>query len=365
MSASNQPAVIEESNTGTSGDNVVRLRGLPWTATENDLVNFFSGITIQPNGITFQLNSEGKPTGEAYVQLATKRDFDEATARHKNYMGSRYIEVFASSTADFKKYLKAANYSSSSPHHPPPHRGYRSSNYSPPRKPHGYSHHLSRQSPDSLYPPSESRIIRMRGLPYSVSVFDILDFFYNLDITEEDIIICKKPNGLITGEGFLRLYSNEDVHLAMKKHKERIGSRYIELFPSNEAELESYSQSYYDEHHHHHHPPPPPPHHEPYYRDRERDRDHRDRERDHRDRDIHPYHREGSSGSGRSYHLDYHSKPSGSSRGDLYPHPHHHHGDWPPPLPDHHHHLPPSPPYSGSRHFVIRMRGNTVQCNAL
>lgn len=305
------------------GDYVVRVRGLPWRASESDLTNFFSGISMQPNGITFQMNSAGRPTGEAYVQLASKLDLEEALTRHKKYMDNRYIEVFASSLVDLKKNTSSSSNSSSSHHHhshssyhpksPPRHR-YRA--YSPPPRSSHYSerhHHPHRHhphhSPEKMYH-SESKVIRMRGLPYSVTVYDILDFFYGLDITEEDIIICKKPNGLITGEGYIRLYSSEDVHLAMKKHKEMIGNRYIELFPSSEGELDSYTDKYYEE--------------DSYYR-----------ERDHRDREPSYRHRDGG-GSRSGGYLDYKS-----SRDDY--------ADWS----RGHSGYPPSP----QRHFVIRMRG--------
>jgi RNA recognition motif-containing protein len=88
---------------------IVRLRGLPWTCSENDVVNFFLGIPIVPNGVHFVRNAHGKATGEAFVQLHTQESVHFALQRHKKMMGRRYIEVFKSSPVDMSNHLGRAD----------------------------------------------------------------------------------------------------------------------------------------------------------------------------------------------------------------------------------------------------------------
>eukprot|EP00667_Euglena_gracilis_P013733 EG_transcript_14181 len=82
---------------GAGGDFVVRLRGLPFRATEADIVAFFAGLNVAQSVIVF---SGGRPSGEAYVELRDKLSFDGALQRNRQLMGSRYIEVFPASRVE-------------------------------------------------------------------------------------------------------------------------------------------------------------------------------------------------------------------------------------------------------------------------
>lgn len=74
----------------------IRIRGLPWSTTKRDILNFFHGVHIL-NGedgihlITLAL-TPNRPLGEAYIQLATQRDLEMAHNFDRKNLGSRYIE---------------------------------------------------------------------------------------------------------------------------------------------------------------------------------------------------------------------------------------------------------------------------------
>lgn len=75
---------------------LIRIRGLPWSATKKEIVQFFDGVNILngENGVHLITLSGNKsrPLGEAYIQLASEDDFNKAQNFHRQNMGQRYIE---------------------------------------------------------------------------------------------------------------------------------------------------------------------------------------------------------------------------------------------------------------------------------
>ena len=44
------------------------------------------------NGIHFTYVRDGRPSGEAYIELESEEDLEKALSRDKHHMGKRYIE---------------------------------------------------------------------------------------------------------------------------------------------------------------------------------------------------------------------------------------------------------------------------------
>ena len=224
---------------------VVRLRGLPWQITEEDIVGFFSGAVVLPNGVFFRRDSSGRPTGEGYVRLESQKDVDEALKCHKNYIGKRYIEVFSSSMDEWNRATASSSFNrnySTSFNNTSGNDGYsrfnRRGNRGSYHNHHTHHHH---QHVD-YYPPlnfSEGYVIRMRGLPFSASIEDVLNFFHGLNVSSSDVFVLTKPSGSVTGDAYVRFHSSREFNDALALHNSRIGRRYIELFKSSNDELSS------------------------------------------------------------------------------------------------------------------------------
>eukprot|EP00775_Hariotina_reticulata_P013581 gene13581-13706_t len=73
--------------------NVLRLRGLPFSAQKEDIVS----VHI--------ITDYGRPTGVALVEFASPADAQAAAVKDKQMMGTRYIEVFPSSREELQRYL--------------------------------------------------------------------------------------------------------------------------------------------------------------------------------------------------------------------------------------------------------------------
>jgi len=82
--------------------NCIRLRGMPYSATIDQIMDFLGeiGFCIQQHGIHMVLNPQGRPSGDAFIQMQNVENASQAAQDvnkggcHKKHMGDRYVEVF-------------------------------------------------------------------------------------------------------------------------------------------------------------------------------------------------------------------------------------------------------------------------------
>ena len=74
----------------------MRLRGLPYSATSRDVINLLHDckVTDSDKGIRFSFAPDGRPSGEAFVELASEEDVSKALEHNNEHMGKRYVEIF-------------------------------------------------------------------------------------------------------------------------------------------------------------------------------------------------------------------------------------------------------------------------------
>ncbi|KAF8560830.1 hypothetical protein P879_11697 [Paragonimus westermani] len=207
-----QPAIVRK--TETVDDNlVVRARGLPWQATDMDIARFFSGLNIAPGGISLVLSDIGRRNGEALVQFTQPEQRDLALRKHKHHMGQRYIEVYAASGRDFVTFAGVETTEA--------------------------EEFLKR------FTSLDQALIRMRGLPYTATEADILQFFANANCPvqygEAGVLFVNRRSGQATGDAFVMFETQALAAEALKSHRQHIGNRYIELFKSTPAEVNQVS----------------------------------------------------------------------------------------------------------------------------
>ncbi|XP_056135535.1 G-rich sequence factor 1 [Lampris incognitus] len=193
-----------------ASDGMVRLRGIPFSCTEDDIIQFFSGLDIVENGVTIILNHRGRNSGEAYVQFASQVMADEALQRDREVIGNRYIEVFPSRSSE-----------SCSPANP----------LSPPNNVVASQPSLETSSLHRASRPLYH--VHIRGLPFKANGHDIVQFFSPLALSK--ILIEYRPNGKPSGEADVYFRSHQDAVSAMSRDKMHMGERYIELFLNSEV----------------------------------------------------------------------------------------------------------------------------------
>ena len=70
----------------------LRMRGLPFRATKEDVEAFFHPLPVAD--IRFTVDKDGRPSGRAYVDFNSEEDKREAMERNGDCIGKRYIELF-------------------------------------------------------------------------------------------------------------------------------------------------------------------------------------------------------------------------------------------------------------------------------
>ncbi|MGH0170240.1 UNVERIFIED_CONTAM: hypothetical protein FKN15_078056 [Acipenser sinensis] len=150
------------------------------------------------DGIHLTLNRDGKPSGEAFIELDYEEDVQKALEKHRQYLGPRYVEVYEVMNSEAETFLK--------------------------------------QSVDS---PVNDGVVRLRGLPFSCTETDVIHFFEGLDVTANGVTLVTDRRGRNTGLAFVEFSSPEMADQALLKHRETMGSRYIEVFPSSKIEIQT------------------------------------------------------------------------------------------------------------------------------
>ncbi|RMC15149.1 hypothetical protein DUI87_07331 [Hirundo rustica rustica] len=165
---------------------VIRARGLPWQSSDQDIARFFKGLNIAKGGAALCLNAQGRRNGEALVYKATGEDF---------------LKIAGGTSNEVAQFLSKEN----------------------------------------------QVIVRMRGLPFNVTTEEVLTFFgQHCPVTggKEGVLFVTYPDSRPTGDAFVLFACEEYAQNALKKHKDLLGKRYIELFRSTAAEVQQVLNRY-------------------------------------------------------------------------------------------------------------------------
>lgn len=191
---------------------VLRLRGLPWTSNSSDIQKFFSEyVEIQDpdTNILLVLNFHGRSTGEAYVRFPSVEDTQLAMKKDRDNIGTRYIELFPASVEEMEK-----------------------------------SRSIMERELKEL---GNSSVVRMRGIPQGSQEDAIRKFFEGLDEKIVKTLLLPKESSRGPCGAYVEFQSPDIVDEALKRNKEKIGNRYIELFRGTKAEMsaaERYVEDY-------------------------------------------------------------------------------------------------------------------------
>ncbi|NXA23389.1 GRSF1 factor, partial [Ibidorhyncha struthersii] len=217
-------------------DGVVLLRGLPFSSTEEDIADFFSGLKI--SDIAFVYRGERR-TGEAFVQFAAPEMAAKALLRHREYMGNRYIEVYVSRKHQMQRHVPYDRHMVTYPRVRKEHeavseeRGLSNAGGSDSEKSCREGTESSGSVLESGNISSSLHFVHVRGFPTQTSAQDIIDFFAPLKPTR--IMVEYNSHGDAT-EADVHFASQEDAVAAMAKEGSQLQCSAIELFLNKHPE---------------------------------------------------------------------------------------------------------------------------------
>ncbi|CAH8334501.1 unnamed protein product [Eruca vesicaria subsp. sativa] len=84
---------------------ILRLRGLPFSAGKEDILDFFKDFDLSEDSVHVTVNGEGRPTGDAFVEFRGGEESRAAMVKDRKMLGSRYIELFPSSVEELEDAL--------------------------------------------------------------------------------------------------------------------------------------------------------------------------------------------------------------------------------------------------------------------
>jgi len=197
--------------------------------------------------VNLQLNADGVPSGECFVEFESLQALAEALQRNRQVMGHRYVVVQQVGKAEIDQ-LAAQGKLGKLPSPPPAPAPMAKAPVTAAQKvaaasaANGSAGGARSARPASAASKDRSGqvasgegagsavVVKMRGLPYSATDVEIADFFGGLRITPGGVSIGRDANGRPSGEAHVEFCTESDAQAAMGLNRQRIGSRYIELF---------------------------------------------------------------------------------------------------------------------------------------
>lgn len=199
--------VVDPNVIQNTENKVLRMGGLPYSATEKEVFEFFEVGKLTPAGVHLVSDiATGYATGKAFVEFESEEEIVAAMGLNRNEIGDRYIELFRATMRELKKVVGLETEETNEVHLATDMGG------------------QDRGGQGDAY-------IRMKGLPWRTTQSDISNFFKDVGVCPTKIHL--KEDG---SEGFVEFHS-ADISKAMSRNKSYIGSRYVDLFRVSYNEL--------------------------------------------------------------------------------------------------------------------------------
>eukprot|EP00064_Thunnus_orientalis_P008130 superscaffoldBa00000949_g8153 len=198
----------------------VFLKGMPFSVTEKDVLNFFSGLLVDE--IVLLKNQKGQNNGRGLVRFATREDASEGLRRDRKYMGSRYVEVYTTTEDDWHRAVGSNT------------AGKVERERSPVRSQRNPQYHARSQSPlaqRSTASSNEEYCVFLENLSYAVEKDDIKKFFRNARLEDDQILYMIGNDGRRTRSAFVLFKSLRDYSDATTYDKVMFFNRWVFVRP--------------------------------------------------------------------------------------------------------------------------------------
>lgn len=197
---------------------VVKMKGLPFKATTEDVIKFFLSFTLKGDHIYFKRHPDGRPNGEAFVLFENPEEARRATQKDRETFGEkfgdRYVRVYPTLESDVSD-MQSAVLQQNMVHQ---------------QAGHGHVH-------------SDS-VVKIKSLPFDATQLDIIQFFEGLRLKPNGVQLVVRSDNKPTGEAFVDFENSEEATKGIreKDHKifsEKFGDRYVRLIQVSRKEMQA------------------------------------------------------------------------------------------------------------------------------
>ncbi|KAM4580346.1 RNA binding motif protein 12Bb [Odontesthes bonariensis] len=203
----------------------VFLSGMPFSVTEGEIREFFGGLLIDE--IVLMKNRIGQNNGKGFVNFSTREDALEALKRHKQYIGTRYIEVFTTTLHDWQRATGripiAVNTGENFERGRSPVRNQ--------RNPHYHARSRSPVPQRHIAPSDEEYCVLLENLSFAVEKEDLKQLFHNAKLENDQILHLTDSNGKRTRSAFVLFKSLRDYCEALSHEKRQFSNRWVYTRP--------------------------------------------------------------------------------------------------------------------------------------
>lgn len=196
----------------------IKMRGLPFKASREDVVAFFQGWSLSEEAVFLLRHLDGRPNGEAFVVFENPSEARRATHKDRQTFGEkfgdRYVRVYPTLESDLPDMQAAALQQAS---------------------PQGGSG-MSYGQPDS--------VVKIKSLPFDATQLDIFHFFESFKLKPNGVQLVVRSDNKPTGEAFVDFETFDEAARAIreKDHKvfsEKFGDRYVRLIQVSRKEMQA------------------------------------------------------------------------------------------------------------------------------
>lgn len=250
-----------KNNTEITDSECVVLKNLDCTTRDRDVVDFFSDIGVVPVKVHILLNTNGTPSGDCFCEFSTCEEAEKALRKNNNTLGSKTVLIssvarrkvdyvlnsfngtvgdmggvtggnhFGNNTSNYHGNRDNNSYN----------RGYSSTNNGGTnRSNYSGSNSMSSNGSNNVIPlnPETSPdnfgkpgcVVNMANVPYRAGVDDIIQFYKDHNISQQNVIRRFNDLGQPTGDARVCFASSSEAQRALSSyHQNKIHGRTIFL----------------------------------------------------------------------------------------------------------------------------------------
>lgn len=209
----------------------VFLKGMPFSVTEAEVREFFSGLLVDE--IVLLKNGYGAKNGKGLVKFTTREDAYEGLKRDRKYIGSRYVEVSTTTADDWRratgKVSMAVNTDDNFERERSPIRSQ--------RNPQHRARSQSPLAPRPIAPSDDEYCVLLENLSYSADKGDIKQLFRNAKLEDDQILHLIDSDGRRTRSTFVLFRSLRDYCDALTHEKRLFLNRWIYTRPISREKM--------------------------------------------------------------------------------------------------------------------------------